>query len=123
MSRLTNQVVMISGASSGIGRATALAFAAEGAHLALGARRLDRLEALVPELRELGATEVLIHPLDVRDLGQVDAFVAATMAQFGRIAILVNNAGLARGVERVDDQDPAAWDAWTEMLDTNIKGL
>ena len=117
---LQDQVVMITGASSGIGRATALAFAAEGARLALGARRADRLEALAPELRAAGAREVVTHAVDVRDIPQIEAFVAAAMQAFGRIDILVNNAGLARGADRVDSADE---DDWNEMIDTNVKGL
>ncbi|MGI8587945.1 MAG: SDR family NAD(P)-dependent oxidoreductase [Chloroflexia bacterium] len=117
---LRNQVVMISGASSGIGRATALAFAAEGTRLALCARREDRLEALVPELRQAGAADVLTRAVDVRDLAQLAAFVQAALAAFVRIDVLVNNAGLARGVATIAQGDD---DAWDEMIDTNIKGL
>ena len=117
---LQNQVVMITGASSGIGRATARAFAAEGARLALGARRADRLGALTPELRAAGAPAVLTHAVDVREIPQVESFIAAAMQEFGRIDILVNNAGLARGTDRVDSADE---DDWNEMIDTNVKGL
>ena len=120
---LKNQVVMISGASSGIGRATALAFAAEGTRLALSARRHDRLEALAPELHAAGAADVFTYEADVRDPAAVDGFVQATLATFGRIDILVNNAGLARGVDRLDSQTADSWDAWNEMIDTNVKGL
>ena len=117
---LQDQVVMITGASSGIGRATARAFAAEGARLALGARRADRLEALTPELRAAGAPAVVTHAVDVREIPQVESFIAAAMQAFGRIDILVNNAGLARGTDRVDSADE---DDWNEMIDTNVKGL
>lgn len=120
MGSLHNQIVMISGASSGIGEATARAFAAAGACLALGARRVDRLAALAPDLEAAGAPAVLTAALDVRDVVQVEAFIAATMARFGRIDILVNNAGLARGLDPVAGGDE---DAWHEMIDTNIKGL
>src|SRR5205807_208680 len=114
MSKLSLQgrVVMISGASSGIGRATALAFAAEGAHLALSARRRERLDELAPQLTQAGAMSVFLHAMDVRDPGQVDAFVGAAVAALGRVDVLVNNAGLARGMDRVDAQDDQAWDAW-----------
>jgi 3-hydroxy acid dehydrogenase / malonic semialdehyde reductase len=117
---LQDQVVMITGASSGIGRATALAFAAEGARLALGARRADRLEALAPELRAAGARAVVTHAVDVREIPQIESFIAAAMQALGRIDILVNNAGLARGTDRVDSADE---DDWNEMIDTNVKGL
>jgi 3-hydroxy acid dehydrogenase / malonic semialdehyde reductase len=116
-------VAVITGASSGIGRATARAFAAAGARLALSARRYDRLEALLPELTAAGAHDVAIFQCDVRDPVQVDAFVQRIVDAFGRIDILVNNAGLARGMEHLDDETPEAWDAWNEMLDTNVKGL
>ncbi|HUS17490.1 MAG TPA: SDR family NAD(P)-dependent oxidoreductase [Chloroflexia bacterium] len=123
MSRLKDQVVMISGASSGIGRATALAFAAEGARLALCARRVERLTPLVAELEAAGGQRVLTFAADVRDLAALDGFVDATMDAFERIDVLVNNAGLARGTDRVDAPDESAWDAWNEMIDTNVKGL
>ncbi|HMA35375.1 MAG TPA: SDR family NAD(P)-dependent oxidoreductase [Chloroflexia bacterium] len=123
MNRLKNQVVMISGASSGIGQATALAFAAAGARLALCARREERLQALVPALRQAGADQVITCAADVREVAQVDNFVQAALAEFGRIDVLVNNAGLARGLDRVAAQDDEAWDAWNEMIDTNVKGL
>ncbi len=119
-SYLKDKVVMISGASSGIGAATARAFAAEGAHLALCARRTDRLDALGPELLNAGAGPVLTYPVDVRDVAEIDSFVQATMEEFGRIDILVNNAGLARRMDPIASADE---DAWNEMIDTNIKGL
>src|SRR6478736_4182724 len=75
---LQDQVVMITGASSGIGAATARAFAAEGARLALCARRTDRLDALGPELLNAGAGPVLTYPVDVRNVEQIDAFIQAT---------------------------------------------
>ena len=98
---LRGAVVAVTGASAGIGRETALAFAREGARLAVGARRTDRLEALAGELGALGA-EVLVQALDVADEGQVLAFVDAAVARFGRLDVLVNNAGYGvRG--RVED--------------------
>jgi 3-hydroxy acid dehydrogenase/malonic semialdehyde reductase len=122
-SYLKDKVVMITGASSGIGEASARAFAAEGARLVLCARRYDRLVELVPALEAAGSPDVLIFQADVRDRGEVDRFVGAAQTHFGRIDILVNNAGLARGMERLDDDDPAAWEAWDEMIDTNIRAL
>ncbi|MDQ2807949.1 MAG: SDR family NAD(P)-dependent oxidoreductase [Chloroflexota bacterium] len=120
---LHDQVVMISGASSGFGAATAQAFAAEGARLALCARRQDRLDDAVAMLTAAGAPRVLTYAADVRDPDQVAGFVRATLEAFGRIDILVNNAGLARRTDEIASQDAATWDAWNEMLDTNVKGL
>ncbi len=120
---LAGQVVVITGASSGIGAATARAFAATGVRLALGARRVDRLEAQAPDLTAAGAAEVATFAVDVRDPAEVDTFVGQVVDRFGRVDVLVNNAGLARGTEHLDDTTPVAWDAWNEMLDTNVKGL
>jgi short-subunit dehydrogenase len=85
-------VVAITGASAGIGRASALAFAREGSRLALSARRLDRLEALAAEVRALGA-EAMVMAIDVADAADVRRFVDATVARFGRLDVMVNNAG------------------------------
>lgn len=109
-------VVFITGASSGIGAATARAFARSGAKLILAARRLDRLRALAAEL------DVPVHPLrlDVRDRAAVHAAVAALPAAFAPIHVLVNNAGLSRGLDPIHAGDH---DDWDEMIDTNVKGL
>ncbi|HAU74942.1 MAG TPA: oxidoreductase, partial [Agrobacterium sp.] len=88
-----NKVVLITGASSGIGEGIARELAAAGAKLVLGARRLDRLEALAEELRETGA-EVVVHPLDVIDRHSVEAFAEAGRKAFGEIDVIVNNAGI-----------------------------
>jgi NADP-dependent 3-hydroxy acid dehydrogenase YdfG len=120
---LRDKVVMISGASSGIGAATARAFAAEGAKLALCARRGGRLGALHQEVLTTGCPQCLVFEADVRNPAQLDGFVHAVQRTFGRIDILVNNAGLARGTDRVDSQDESTWEAWNEMIDTNVKGL
>jgi NADP-dependent 3-hydroxy acid dehydrogenase YdfG len=92
MGRLAGSVVAITGASSGIGREAALLFAEEGARLAVGARRLDRLETLAESLRARGS-EVLVRPLDVSSEAEVNAFVEAVLGRFGRLDVLVNNAG------------------------------
>jgi NAD(P)-dependent dehydrogenase (short-subunit alcohol dehydrogenase family) len=89
---LAGAVVAITGASSGIGRETALLFAREGARLAVGARRLERLETLAESIRALGG-EVLVRSLDVSVREDVRAFVEATLGRFGRLDVLVNNAG------------------------------
>jgi 3-hydroxy acid dehydrogenase/malonic semialdehyde reductase len=120
MEKLKGKTVFITGASSGIGEATAYAFAAEGARLLLAARRLDRLNAMQAGLLEKGATAVHCFALDVRDNSQVEKQISALPAEWKAIDVLVNNAGLSRGLEKVHEgkiQD------WEEMIDTNIKGL
>ena len=89
---LAGSVVAITGASAGIGRACALAFAARGARLVIGARRVDRLQALGAEVQSRGG-EVLALSLDVGERGQVAAFVAGAVERYGRLDVLVNNAG------------------------------
>jgi NADP-dependent 3-hydroxy acid dehydrogenase YdfG len=110
--------VLITGASSGFGEASARKFAAEGKRLVLCARRAERLEALSMELSEL--TQVHCAALDVRDQQAVAALPALLPAEFADIDILVNNAGLALGL---GGADVAVMDDWEAMVDTNIKGL
>lgn len=118
-SRLKNKVVLITGASNGIGRACAEAYAEAGAKLMIGARRPEPLAETATDLRERFGVEVEAMPLDVRDGDGVEAFVKAAVERFGRIDILVNNAGLAVGMDKLaDGQD----DDWTRMLDTNVLG-
>ena len=111
---------MITGASSGIGEATARLLAPLGARLSLGARRVERLERLAAELAATHGTECLFHEMDVREVADCEAFVAATVERFGRIDVLVNNAGLARGRQFVAEGIESEWE---EMIDTNVKGL
>jgi 3-hydroxy acid dehydrogenase / malonic semialdehyde reductase len=120
MPRLNDQVVFITGASSGIGAACARAFAAEGARLLLAARRIDRVESAIPELRALGATDVHAVALDVRDARAVFAAVGALPERWRAVDVLVGNAGLSRGLDKLQDGDV---EDWTEMIDTNVKGL
>ena len=103
---------VVTGASSGIGRAIASQLAANGWRLSLGARRTERLEGI-----DEGA---LAHSLDVTDEDSVTAFLAAAEAAHGPIDALINNAGLARGVETVAEADG---EAWREMVETNVMGL
>jgi short-subunit dehydrogenase len=88
------QVVIVTGASAGIGKALALQLAAQGAKVALAARRLDRLEQVAAECQTLGG-ETLTIPTDVSDEGQCKALIEKTVSTFGRVDMLVNNAGLA----------------------------
>ena len=103
--QITGAVVAITGASAGIGREAALEFAREGARLAIGARRADRLEALAEAIRAVGS-EVLVLSLDVADERQVRAFVDQTVERFGRLDVLVSNAGY--GVRGRVEETPSA---------------
>lgn len=121
MSLLQGKTVLITGASSGIGRATAHAFAAQGARLLLCARRIDRLTELVRELASLpSGPDVFAFRLDVRDAGAVAEILGGLPEEWRAVDVLVNNAGLSRGLAKFQDDDPENWE---EMLDTNVKGL
>jgi 3-hydroxy acid dehydrogenase / malonic semialdehyde reductase len=111
---------VITGASAGIGLATAEAFAEAGAHLVLAARRLDRLRDLALRLRDQHDVDVRAHGLDVRDRGQVNEFTNALDEDAVLPDILVNNAGLSRGLDPIHEGSIQDWD---EMIDTNVKGL
>lgn len=110
------QTVLVTGASAGFGAAIARRFAADGARLILAGRRGERLQALADEL----AVPCLPLPLDVRERAAVEAAVAALPADFAKVDLLVNNAGLALGLEPAQR---ASLDDWEQMVDTNIKGL
>lgn len=120
MKSLQGKIVLVTGASSGIGRATAVAFAQEGARLLLCARRLERLEELKQPLADAGAQGVQIFSLDVQSRAAVEKAIAELPAEWREIDVLVNNAGLSRGLAKVYEDDPEDWE---EMIDTNIKGL
>ena len=120
MRSLAGKVVLVTGASSGIGRATALEFARNGAKLLLCARRLDLLLEMETPLMEAGAAGVLLFRLDVREREAVEAAIAALPPEWASIDVLVNNAGLSRGMTKLQEDDPENWE---EMIDTNIKGL
>lgn len=113
-----NKVVLITGASSGIGAGIARALADAGAKLVLGARRLDRLEAFAQELRAAGA-QVIAHPLDVTDRQSVAAFAEAGRAAFGPIDVIVNNAGIMP----LSLMSSLKVEEWDRMIDVNIKGV
>ncbi len=108
--------VLITGASSGIGEACARAFAERGARLVLAARRRDRLEALQAAL----AADSVVLPLDVRDRAAVEEALAGLTPPFDDLDVLVNNAGLAAGLDPLPEGDV---DHWDRMLDTNVRGV
>ncbi len=114
------KLVFITGASSGIGQATAEIFAQNGSRLLLAARRLDRLEKLAAKLKKLHNSEIHTIRLDVRHPGEVEGKIKALPAVWKKIDILVNNAGLSRGLSKLHEGDLADWE---EMIDTNVKGL
>ncbi|PYP89938.1 MAG: oxidoreductase [Blastocatellia bacterium AA13] len=115
MNLLENKVVIITGASSGIGEATAKKLAAEGAHVMLGARRKDRLEALAAAI----GTNAAFQQTDVTSRAEMERLASVTLDRFGRIDAIVNNAGIMPlsflSADRVDD--------WDRMIDVNIKGV
>jgi NADP-dependent 3-hydroxy acid dehydrogenase YdfG len=120
VTRIAGRLALVTGASSGIGAACARRFARDGARLALWARRLDRLEALAAELRAAHAAEVRVAPVDVRDREAVNV-AARDLADAGAVPdILLNNAGLAAGLDPLQSGDPEDWE---RMIDTNVKGL
>lgn len=114
------QYTIITGASSGIGAATALELSKKKNCLILMARRLDRLKKLQKQCTELGAKNVLIFKLDVRKKNEIEKVVAEINKQKLQIKALINNAGLAKGVELFHNSKT---DDFDEMLDTNVKGL
>src|SRR5215813_204025 len=115
---IEGKVVVITGASSGLGEATARFLSAQGASLVLGARRLDRLGALADELSRRGG-KALAVPMDVTQCDQVKRLVDAAVQTCGRIDVMINNAGLMpqAPLERLKI------DEWNRMIDVNIKGV
>ena len=116
--RFKDQVVVVTGASSGIGRAAALAFAREGAKTVLLSRSREKLEAVADEIRALGA-DVFVAPADVADKEQVDAAVARVLEHYGRIDVLFNNAGKS---EVGPTDAPEFVDGVREMFDIDYLG-
>ncbi|MFQ3618685.1 MAG: SDR family oxidoreductase [Cyanobacteriota bacterium] len=120
MASIQNQIVLITGASSGIGAACAHFFAEAGARLILVARRLERLEELSAALKTQFGTETLLLQLDVGDRPRVESTLGALPDAWAAVDILVNNAGLSRGLDKLHEGDCQDWE---EMIDTNLKGL
>src|SRR5882672_12952336 len=107
---IENKVILITGASSGIGEATARHLAARGHRVVLGARRMDRVEAIAKEIASRGGT-ASHRALDVTDFESVKAFVGAALARHGRVDVLVNNAG----VMPLSMMDELRIDEWNQM--------
>jgi 3-hydroxy acid dehydrogenase/malonic semialdehyde reductase len=117
---LKDKIAFVTGASSGIGAATAMEFARHGARLVLGARRLERLQAMEAELRDAGAADLLLLEMDVRDREAMERTLSGLPEVWRSIDVLVNNAGLSRGLTKLYEDDVENWE---EMIDTNVKGL
>ncbi len=120
MTSLDKSTVLITGASSGIGMSCAVKFAEAGARLILVARRKDRLTSLAAGLKKLHGTEALVITLDVRDRKAVVKKLSKLPGEWKNVDVLVNNAGLSRGMEKLF---VGSFEDWEEMLDTNVKGL
>jgi NADP-dependent 3-hydroxy acid dehydrogenase YdfG len=118
-SPLAQKWVLITGASAGFGAAAARAFAAAGARLLLGARRLDRLAAVAAQARDAGAPQALYHALDVTQTASVNTFADWARAMAGRVDVLVNNAGGAHGLDPVEHGRDSDWET---MFQTNVLG-
>ena len=117
---LKNKMVFITGASSGIGKSCAYAFAKEGANIIISARRVNLVEEVAEDIRQKFGVKVHAFQLDVRNRKEVINSVDALPGEFKNIDILINNAGLARGLNKFYEDNP---DGWDEMIDTNVKGL
>ncbi|MBD0264055.1 MAG: SDR family NAD(P)-dependent oxidoreductase, partial [Tolypothrix sp. Co-bin9] len=114
MTSIQNQIVLITGASSGIGAACARIFALSGAKLILAARRQERLQQLASELDNKSA-EIHLLQLDVRDRSAVESAISNLPPEWSNIDILINNAGLSRGLDKLHEADTQDWE---EMIDT-----
>lgn len=115
---IQGKVVLITGASSGIGEAAAKLIAARGAHVVLGARRTERLEALAAEIQTQGGS-AHFRALDVTDMADMQAFADFAQAQFGKIDVIINNAG----VMPLSPLSALKIDEWNQMLDVNVRGV
>lgn len=120
MNLLKNKITFITGASAGIGKACAEVFAREKSNLILSARRIERVKALAIKLEKQFGIKTKCIKLDVRDYEQVEKTINSLESNWKNIDILINNAGLSRGLDKIYEGKKEDWD---EMIDTNIKGL
>ncbi|KOY13230.1 SDR family oxidoreductase [Paenibacillus xylanivorans] len=118
MFNVKGKVVVITGASGGIGEATARLLAEHGAHVVIGARRLDRLEALASSIRSEGGS-VEYHTLDVTQLEEMQTIVGVALSRYGRLDVIINNAG----VMPLSPLEALKVDEWNRMIDVNIRGV
>lgn len=119
-SNLQNKWVLITGASAGFGAAAAKAFAAEGANLLLGARRVERLKEIAEECRKVGAPRAEVHLLDVASTAHVNRFAEWVKTITPKVDVLINNAGGAHGIEPVAEGRDEDWEA---MMQINVLGV
>ena len=117
MVSLKDKIVFITGATSGIGKSCAVTFAKGGANLIISSRRGEMIARVAESIRKEFGAKVYSFELDVRDRRKVLKTVEALPAEFRKIDILINNAGLARGLNKFYEDDP---DNWEEMIDTNV---
>jgi NADP-dependent 3-hydroxy acid dehydrogenase YdfG len=115
---IENKVVVITGASSGLGEATARHLAARGAAVVLGARRTDKLEQIAADIRAAGGKAEVVAT-DVTNKAQVQALIDTAVRVFGRVDVLINNAGLMS----IAPMDEVKTDEWDRMIDINVKGV
>jgi NADP-dependent 3-hydroxy acid dehydrogenase YdfG len=118
MNRLKNKIVIITGASSGIGKAIALSLAKEGAKVVLGARRENLLEELAEQITALEG-DVAYAVTDVKKRDDLNNLVELAKSKFLKVDVLINNAGISH-ISRIDELDV---DGWEEMIDINVKGV
>jgi len=118
MSNISNKVVVITGASSGIGESTAKLLAEQGAKVVLGARRLNRIDAVVQEISATGG-KAIGFACDVTKRAEVEALIQKAVDSFGRVDVIVNNAGIMP----IAPIDALKVDEWDRQIDVNIKGL
>ncbi len=120
METLKEKIVFITGASSGIGKSCAYAFAKQGANIIISARRVEIVKEIAKDIVEKFGVKAHAFKLDVRNREEVVNSVNTLPEEWKGIDILVNNAGLAKGLNKFHEDDPTVWD---EMIDTNVKGV
>jgi len=120
MGLLNNNITFITGASSGIGKACAEVFAREKSNLILSARRIERLKTLAKKLEKAHGIKIKCLKLDIRNYDEVKEAIDSLESNWKKIDILINNAGLSRGLDKIHEGKKEDWD---EMIDTNVKGL